>query len=119
MTTTINQINAGIIVTETQMLRGDRSDAISRAQTCRLLADLDQEPHRATVVRLVGRMWDKQTREREAATQQHTRQAEADACVADAFPAEWAAAQAKTGRARREARRLLRRRYASCHTDAD
>jgi hypothetical protein len=37
--------------------------------------------------------------------------ADIDGRVSAAFPAEWAAAEAKTGAERREAKRLLRRRY--------
>jgi hypothetical protein len=55
--TSVNQINAGVIVTEARMLGLDLNAALQQAYECTLFNDLDRAAHRAKVVRLVQEIW--------------------------------------------------------------
>jgi hypothetical protein len=109
---TINHINAGIIHTEARMSGLTMEQALAHARSARLHSDLNSTPHRQTVLRLLRTMWARHDAEASRAKEIREAQAAFDAKVAEAFPAEWARAEAKTGRKRREARRALRHRFA-------
>lgn len=111
MNSTINQVNAGILHTQARMAGMSMDEALTAARVARLASDLDASPHRPTVLRLLRAMWLRHDAEAAANAAASARREDYDARVASAFPAEWAKAEAKTGRARRDSRRELRRRY--------
>ncbi len=113
MKSEINYINAGILHTQARMAGLTLDQALELARTERLHADVNSQPHRATVARLLRTMWvrhDAQVARDKAARDAH----EAfDAAVAAAYPEEWNLIHSTlSGKRLREKRTALRKRFA-------
>ena len=114
MRLSINTLNAAFIINEVIMSGGRLNDAVSIARNEPLLNKVVtcQYAHRATVVRLVKLQWAERTAQIAAKKARQKRHLDADALVAAEYPEEWAKAKAiACDNDRREACRLLRRRY--------
>ncbi len=112
MKSTINQLNAGILYLQSRLAGLTLDQALKAARVQPLHRDLRAAPHRATVIRLLRKIWLRN--EAVQMAKAHLAAAEAfDAAVAAAYPEEWARACAKEdGKKRREAKRALRHRFA-------
>ena len=108
----INQINAGLIFTHARMLGLNLEETLVHAQRDTLEVDFkDRIPHRATVVRLVRKMWLSAERRADEEKKHRARFDAYDVMVMMAYPQEWNDACALDGADRREAKRLIRRKY--------
>jgi hypothetical protein len=108
--TSINQINAGVIVTETRMMGLGLNDALGMAHEARLFNDLNKDAHRATVVRLVKAIWAKDERDMAEARRLSTQLAISNDRAAAKFGDRWTAALAlPLGRKRRDKLAKMRR----------
>ncbi len=109
----INHTNAGILHTQFRMSGLGLNEALERARFAELQLDLRGRPlpHRPTVIRLLRATWLNADAESLHTQEQIREQTAFDAAVSAAYPAEWAAAMALSGRERREAKREVRRAY--------
>jgi hypothetical protein len=108
--TSINQINAGVIVTQTRMMGLGLNDALGMAHEARLFNDLNKDAHRATVVRLVKAIWEQDERDMGEARRLSTQLAISNERAAAKFGDRWTAALAlPLGRKRRDKLAKMRR----------